>query len=83
MYAKGMITCQISDTLMNIYGFKASEGFILDVTDKLPSQIEWQNRSLDELYPVLFIDAIRYYVLHNGSKELSNSSHSRWEGEYC
>ena len=43
MYAKGMTTRQISDTLMDIYGFEASEGFISDVTDKILPQIEdWQ-----------------------------------------
>lgn len=47
MYAKGMTTRQISDTLLDIYGFEASEGFISDVTDKLLPQIEaWQNRPL-------------------------------------
>lgn len=67
MYAKGMTTRQISDTLMDIYGFEASEGFISDVTDKLFPQIEeWQNRPLDEIYPVLFIDAIHYSVRDNG-----------------
>ena len=67
MYAKGMTTRQISDTLMDIYGFEASEGFISDVTDKLLPQIEeWQNRPLDEMYPVLFIDAIHYSVRDNG-----------------
>jgi len=35
MYAKGMTTRQISDTLEDIYGFEASEGFISDVTDKI------------------------------------------------
>ena len=40
MYAKGMTTRQISDTLEDIYGFEASEGFISDVTDKLMPQIE-------------------------------------------
>ena len=40
MYAKGMTTRQISDTLMDIYGFEVSEGFISDVTDKLLPQIE-------------------------------------------
>ena len=35
MYAKGMTTRQISETLEDIYGFEASEGFISDVTDKL------------------------------------------------
>ena len=50
MYAKGMTTRQISDTLMDIYGFDVSEGFISDVTDKILPQIEeWQNRPLDEV----------------------------------
>ena len=67
MYAKGMTTRQISETLMDIYGFEASEGFISDVTDKLLPQIEeWQNRPLAEIYPVLFIDAIHYSVKDNG-----------------
>ena len=66
MYAKGMTTRQISDTLMDIYGFEASEGFISDVTDKLMPQIEeWQNRPLDEIYPVVYIDAIHYSVRDN------------------
>ena len=63
MYAKGMTTRQISDTLMDIYGFEASEGFISDVTDKLLPQIEeWQKRPLNEVYPVIYIDAIHYSV---------------------
>lgn len=67
MYAKGMTTRQISDTIMDIYGFEVSEGFVSDVTDKLLPQIEeWQNRPLDEVYPVLFIDAIHYSVRDNG-----------------
>ena len=66
MYAKGMTTRQISDTLMDIYGFEASEGFISDVTDKLLPQIEeWQKRPLSEIYPVVFIDAIHYSVRDN------------------
>ncbi|MBS5842968.1 MAG: IS256 family transposase [Clostridiales bacterium] len=56
MYAKGMTTRQISDTLEDIYGFESSEGFISDVTDKIMPQIEdWQNRPLSEVYPVLYI----------------------------
>ena len=67
MYAKGMTTRQISDTLEDIYGFEASEGFISDVTDKILPQIEdWQNRPLSEVYPVVFIDAIHYSVRDNG-----------------
>ena len=67
MYAKGMTTRQISDTLQDIYGFEASEGFISDVTDKILPQIEeWQNRPLEEVYPVIFIDAIHYSVRDEG-----------------
>ena len=52
MYAKGMTTRQISETIEDIYGFETSEGFISDVTDKILPQIEdWQNRPLDEVYP--------------------------------
>ena len=67
MYAKGMTTRQISDTLYDIYGFEASEGFISDVTDKVLPQIEeQQHRPLEEVYPVIFIDAIHYSVRDNG-----------------
>ena len=44
MYAKGMTTRQIFETIEDIYGFETSEGFISDVTDKILPQIEdWQN----------------------------------------
>ena len=67
MYAKGMTTRQISETIEDIYGFETSEGFISDVTDKILPQIEdWQNRPLDEVYPILYIDAIHYSVCDNG-----------------
>lgn len=62
-----MTTRQISETIEDIYGFETSEGFISDVTDKLLPQIEdWQNRPLDEIYPILYIDAIHYSVRDNG-----------------
>lgn len=67
MYAKGMTTRQISDTLMDIYGFEVSEGFISDVTDKiLPEIEEWQNRPLSSVYPIIFIDAIHFSVREDG-----------------
>ena len=63
-----MTTCQISDSIEDIYGFDVSEGFIRasgllisDVTDKILVQIEeWQNRPLDDV-PVISIDAIHYF----------------------
>ena len=54
MYAKCMTTHQISETIEDIYGFETSESFISNVTDKILPQIEdWQNRPLDEVYPIL------------------------------
>lgn len=48
MYANGMTTRQISETIEDIYEFETSEGFISDVTYKIMRQIEdWQNRPLD------------------------------------
>ena len=67
MYAKGMTTRQISETIEDIYGFETSEGFISDVTDKILPQIEdWQNRPLDAVYPILYRDAIHYAVRDEG-----------------
>ena len=63
MYAKGMTTKQISETMQDIYGFEASEGFISNVTDKILPQIEeWQNRPLSAVYPIIFTDAIHFSV---------------------
>ena len=68
MYAKGMTTRQISETIEDIYDFETSEGFSSDETDKILPQIEdWRNRPLDEVYSLLFIDAIDYSVRDNGS----------------
>mgnify|MGYP000028383912 FL=1 len=62
-----MIRCRSRKQSKNIYGFETSESFISDVTDKILLQIEdWQNRPLDEVYPILYIDAIHYSVRDNG-----------------
>ena len=63
MYARGLTTRQISDQIEEIYGFECSEGFISDVTDKILQEIDdWQNRPLDEVYPIMFIDAVHFSV---------------------
>ena len=67
MYAKGMTTRQISETIEDIYGFEVSEGMVSDITDRLLPQIEeWQNRPLSEVYPIVFIDAIHFSVREDG-----------------
>ena len=67
LYAKGMTTRQISDTIEDVYGFEVSDGMVSDITDRLLPQIEdWQNRPLDEVYPIVFIDAVHFSVRDNG-----------------
>lgn len=67
MYAKGMTTRQISETIEDIYGFEVSEGMISDITDKLLPRIEkWQNRPLSPVYPIVFIDAVHFSVRDDG-----------------
>ena len=67
LYAKGMTTRQISDTIEEIYGFEVSDGMVSDITDRLLPQIEdWQKRPLDEVYPIVFIDAVHFSVRDNG-----------------
>lgn len=62
-----MTTRQISETIENIYGFEASDGMVSDITDRLLPQIEdWQKRPLDEVYPIVFIDAVHFSVRDNG-----------------
>lgn len=67
MYAKGMSTRQISETIEDIYGFDVSEGMVSDITDKLLPEIEnWQNRPLASVYPIIFIDAVHFSVRDDG-----------------
>ena len=59
MYAKGMTTRQISETIEDIYGFEISHETISDITDcVLERQQEWQNRPLKACYPFVFIDCM-------------------------
>ena len=67
LYAKGMTTRQISETIEDIYGFEVSDGLVSDITDRLLPQIEeWQKRPLDAVYPIVFIDAVHFSVRDNG-----------------
>ena len=58
-----MTTRQIAEQMEEIYGFECSESFISNVTDKIIGEIEdWQKRPLDEVYPIVFIDAVHFSV---------------------
>ena len=63
MYARGLTTRQISEQIEDIYGFECSESFISNITDKVLQDIQdWQNRPLEKVYPVLFIDVTHFSV---------------------
>ena len=53
----------IDQKIISMYGFECSESFISNVTDKIIAEIEdWQKRPLDEVYPIVFIDAVHFSV---------------------
>lgn len=67
MYAKGMTTGDIESHMRDLYGVDISDSTISRVTDKvLPIVKEWQERPLEEIYAVVFMDAIHYHVRHEG-----------------
>lgn len=59
LYAKGLSTRDISKTLEEIYGFETSHETISAVTDKvIPLIKEWQQRPLEPVYPIIYLDAL-------------------------
>ena len=67
MYAKGMTTGDIEAHIQNIYGVDVSDTTVSRITDKiLPVAKEWQQRSLEAVYAVVFLDAIHYHVRSDG-----------------
>lgn len=67
MYAKGMTTSDIESHVQEIYGLECSDTTISRITDKiLPVVREWQSRPLEEIYAVVFMDAIHFHVRCDG-----------------
>lgn len=63
LYAKGVSTRDIEDHMRDIYGINVSPSMISKVTDKiLPLVNEWQNRPLDRIYAIIYLDAIHFKV---------------------
>ncbi|MRO25536.1 IS256 family transposase, partial [Yersinia pestis] len=68
LYAKGMTTREIVATFKEMYDADVSPTLISKVTDAVKEQVtEWQNRPLDALYPIVYLDCIVVKVRHNGS----------------
>ena len=67
MYAKGMTCNDINEHIRDIYGIEVSESTISRITDKVLEEAkDWQQRPLESIYAVLFLDAIHYHVRSEG-----------------
>src|SRR5499433_4315529 len=59
MYARGMTTREIQGHLEEIYGIEVSPALISNVTEAVIEEVkQWQNRPLEELYPIVYLDAL-------------------------
>lgn len=59
LYARGMTTRDIADSIAEMYGADVSHSLISRVTDAVHDEVvRWQNRPLDYLYPILYLDGI-------------------------
>ena len=67
LYAKGMSTSDIQAEIEDLYGITISPSMVSKITDKvLSSAVEWQNRPLDRIYPIVYLDAMYFKVRSNG-----------------
>jgi len=70
MYGRGMSYEDIRCHLADLYGLEISKGQLSHITDRvLPLVDEWRTRPLEEVYPLVWMDAIHYKVRHEGRIE--------------
>src|SRR6266850_2867202 len=74
LYARGLSTREIQQHIEEIYHVEVSPALISSVTDEVLDEVRtWQNRQLDAVYPIVYMDAIQFKVRDNGhvkSKEI-------------
>lgn len=76
MYAKGMTVRDIQCHILDMYGVDVSPTFISNVTDKVIGLAkDWQCRTLDKTYVIVYFDAIHYKVRHEG-KVISKAAYT-------
>jgi len=67
MYARGMTTREIQGNLQEIYGIDVSPALISNITEPVIQEVkQWQNRPLDEVYPIVYLDALIVKVRNEG-----------------
>lgn len=67
LYARGMTTRDIQEQLKDLYGVEVSHTLISNVTEAVEQERKaWQNRILEEVYPIVYLDALVVKVRHEG-----------------
>jgi putative transposase len=67
MYARGMTTREIQAYLQEIYGVEVSPALVSNVTEAVEEEVRaWQNRPLEAVYPILYLDALYVKMRDNG-----------------
>jgi transposase-like protein len=75
LYSKGMTTRDIQSTVKELYGVEVSHSFVSDITQAVMEDVQdWQNRPLDKIYPIVWLDAIAVKV-HKDSRVVSMNIH--------
>ena len=70
MYARGMSTREIQGHLLEIYKVEVSASLISEVTDEIIDEVrQWQSRPLEQLYPIVYFDALFVKMRHEGRIE--------------
>jgi putative transposase len=70
MYARGMTTREIQGHLQEIYGVEVSPSLISEVTDAVMEEVKtWQNRPLEAIYGIVYLDALYVKMRHEGRVE--------------
>lgn len=67
LFSYGMSYRDIQNHIQDMYGIEVSTGMITAITDQLiPELKEWQQRPLDSVYPIVWMDAIHYKIKEDG-----------------
>jgi transposase-like protein len=67
LYSRGLTTREIEGHLLEIYGVAVSPALVSQVTDAVCADVQvWQNRPLEEVYPIVYFDALWGKVRDNG-----------------
>ena len=63
LYGRGLSTREINEQIQDLYGIEVSSTMVSNITDQiLPKIKEWQNRPLESIYPICFVDAVHFSV---------------------